>query len=253
MRTRIVAGNWKLNGSRQANQRLVADILGGAADLTGTEILLCPPFVYLPTVAEQIAGTAVQLGAQNVAAQASGAFTGEVSAAMLADVGCSHVIIGHSERRSLFGDTDELVAARFQAACEQGLIPILCVGESLEERESGVTMAVIERQVAAVLEVAGVEPLAAGIIAYEPVWAIGTGLTATPEQAQEVHSHVRSIIAARDAKIAAGLRILYGGSVKGANASELFAMADIDGGLIGGAALDAGEFLTICRAAAGNN
>ena len=248
-----MGGKRKVNGSGQDKQRHVADSLGGVAELSGTEILVCPTVDYLPTVGEQIAGTDLQLGAQNVAVQASGAFTGEVSAAMLADVGCSHVIIGHSERRSLFGDTDEVVAARFLAACEQGLIPILCVGESLEERESGVTMAVIERQVAAVLDVAGVEPLAAGIIAYEPVWAIGTGLTATPEQAQEVHSHVRSIIAARDAKIAAGLRILYGGSVKGANASELFAMADIDGGLIGGAALDAGEFLTICRAAAGNN
>ncbi len=253
MRTRIVAGNWKLNGSRLANQRLVADILGGAADLSDTEIILCPPFVYLPAVGEQISGSNVQLGAQNAAAQASGAFTGEVSAAMLRDVGCSHVIVGHSERRALFGDTDEIVAGRFRAVHEQGLTPILCIGESLEERESGVTMTVIERQIGAVLDAVGVEPLAASVIAYEPVWAIGTGLTATPEQAQEVHSHVRSIIAARDAKIAAGLRILYGGSVKGANAAELFAMADIDGGLIGGAALDAAEFLTICRAAAGNN
>ena len=249
MRTKLVAGNWKLNGSRDANQRLVSGILAGAGQAAGAEILLCPPYVYLPQVDAQCADSAVMLGA----AQAEGAFTGEVAAPMLREVGCSHVIVGHSERRSLFGDTDEVVAAKFKAAHEQGLIPILCVGESLEERESGVTMAVIDRQVGAVLDAAGVELFAAGIIAYEPVWAIGTGLTATPEQAQEVHAHIRSVIAASDAKIAAGLRILYGGSVKGANAAELFDMEDIDGGLIGGASLDADDFLAICRAAAGTN
>ena len=253
MRTKLVAGNWKLNGSRDANQRLVSGILAGAGEAAGAEILLCPPYVYLPQVGADSADSAVQLGAQDVAAQAEGAFTGEVSATMLREVGCSHIIVGHSERRSLFGDTDEVVAAKFMAAHEQGLTPILCVGESLEERESGVTMAVIERQVGAVLAAAGIEPFAASIIAYEPVWAIGTGLTATPEQAQDVHAHIRSIIAASDAKIAAGLRILYGGSVKGANAAELFAMEDIDGGLIGGASLDADDFLSICRAAAGIN
>jgi triosephosphate isomerase len=172
---------------------------------------------------------------------------------MLKDAGCTHVIIGHSERRAMFGDTDEVVAAKFSAAFEQGLIPILCIGESQEERESGVTMAIIDRQVGAVLDTVGVTPFADSIIAYEPVWAIGTGLTATPEQAQEVHAHVRSIIAARDAKIAGDLRILYGGSVKGANAPELFNMEDIDGGLIGGASLDSDEFIAICRAAAGTN
>ena len=253
MRTKLVAGNWKLNGSRDANQRLVSDILAGAGEAVAAEILLCPPFVYLPQVGAQISASALKLGAQNAATQTSGAYTGEIAAAMLQDVGCSHVIIGHSERRALFGDTDEDVAARFQAVYEQGLTPILCVGESLEERESGVTMSVIDRQVGAVLDAGGVKPFATGIIAYEPVWAIGTGLTATPEQAQQVHAHIRSIIAASDAKIAAGLRILYGGSVKGANASELFAMEDIDGGLIGGASLDADEFLSICRAAAGTN
>jgi len=251
MRTKLVAGNWKLNGSRDANQRLVSGILASAGEAAAAEILLCPPFVYLPQVGAQISDSAVLLGAQDVASQVSGAYTGEISAAMLQEVGCSHVIIGHSERRSLFGDTDEIVADKFKAAHEQGITPILCVGESLDERESGVTMSIIDRQVGAVLDTAGIEPFAAGIIAYEPVWAIGTGLTATPEQAQEVHAHIRSIIAARDANIAGGLRILYGGSVKGANASELFAMEDIDGGLIGGASLDADEFSAICRAAAG--
>ena len=253
MRTKLVAGNWKLNGSRNVNQRLVSGILAGAGEATGAEILLCPPYVYLPQVDAQCADSAVMLGAQDVAAQAEGAFTGEVSATMLKEAGCSHVIVGHSERRSLFGNTDEVVAAKFKAAHEQGLTPILCVGESLEERESGITMEIINRQVNAVLDAAGSGPFAASIIAYEPVWAIGTGLTATPEQAQEVHAHIRSVIAAADAEIAVGLRILYGGSVKGANAAELFAMEDIDGGLIGGASLDADEFLSICRAAAGTN
>jgi len=253
MRTKLVAGNWKLNGSRDANQRLVAGILARADEAPAVDILLCPPYVYLPQVGAQIDGTAILLGAQNVSAEASGAFTGEVAAAMLRDIGCSHVIVGHSERRSLFGDTDERVAARFAAAHGQGLTPILCVGESLEERESGVTMAIIDRQLDAVLDTVGIEPFATGIIAYEPVWAIGTGLTATPEQAQEMHAHIRSKFAASDAKIAGGLRILYGGSVKGANASNLFAMNDIDGGLIGGASLDPDEFLAICRAAAGTN
>ncbi len=253
MRTKLVAGNWKLNGSRDANQRLVSGILAGAGEAAGSEILLCPPYVYLSQVGEQISDSTVMLGAQDVASQAAGAFTGEISAAMLSEVGCSHAIVGHSERRALFGDTDEAVAAKFGAAHEQGIVPILCVGESFEERESGVTMSVIDRQIGAVLDASGVQPFAASIIAYEPVWAIGTGLTATPAQAQEVHAHIRSLIAAHDVKIAGGLRVLYGGSVKGANASELFAMEDIDGGLIGGASLDADEFLSICRAAAGIN
>ncbi len=253
MRIKLVAGNWKLNGSQDINQRLVAGIQAGAGDAAAAEILLCPTYVYLSQVGAQISGSAVMLGAQDVAAEVGGAYTGEVSAAMLQDIGCSHAIVGHSERRTLFGDTDQVVAAKFKAAHAQGLTPILCIGESLEERESGVTMAVIDRQVGAVLDAVGVEPFAASIVAYEPVWAIGTGLTATPEQAQEVHAHIRAIIAARDANIATGLRILYGGSVKGANASELFTMEDIDGGLIGGASLDAEEFLAICRAAAGTS
>lgn len=250
MRKKLVAGNWKLNGSSESNRALLAGILEGLGDAAGAEVMVCPPYVYLAEVAGQLDLTQIMLGAQNVAADASGAFTGEVSAAMLRDIGCTHSIIGHSERRTLYGETDDIVAAKFMAAQASDLVPVLCIGETLEERESGVTMDVISRQVGAVLEATGVGGFGAAIVAYEPVWAIGTGLTASPEQAQEVHAHIRSNIAAADAKIGAELQILYGGSVKGANAAELFAMEDIDGGLIGGASLDAGEFLAICIAAA---
>ena len=252
MRRFLVAGNWKLNGTREANARLVGDIIAGLDDVGGTDVMVCPPFVYLTDVGQRISGTGVLLGGQDLATEAVGAFTGEVSAAMLRDVGCEYVIVGHSERRALYGETDQIVAAKHQAALQEGLIPILCIGESLEERQGGVTMDVVTRQLRAVLEVAGAASFATAIVAYEPVWAIGTGHTATPEQAQEVHAHIRAIVAAADARIANGLRILYGGSVKGANARDLFAMEDIDGGLIGGASLDAAEFLEICRAAAGS-
>lgn len=250
MRKKLVAGNWKLNGSSEANRALLAGILEGLGDAVGAEVMVCPPAVYLSEIAGQLDVTPIMLGAQNVAAEASGAFTGEVSAAMLQDVGCTHTIIGHSERRTLYGETDEIVAAKFIAAQAVGLVPILCIGETQHEREGGVTMDVISRQVRVVLETAGISAFDEAIVAYEPVWAIGTGLTASPEQAQEVHAHIRSIITAADAKIGAELQILYGGSVKGANAAELFAKEDIDGGLIGGAALDANEFLAICTAAA---
>ena len=253
MRKKLVAGNWKLNGSRKSNRALVAGILAGAGDAAAAEIMVCPPFVYLPDLADQLAGTSMLLGAQDVAAESSGAFTGEVSADMLRETGCSHTLIGHSERRTFYGETDEIVAAKFKAAQAGGLVPVLCIGETLEERESGVTMDVISRQVGAVLEAAGVASFGNAVLAYEPVWAIGTGLTASPEQAQEVHAHIRTIVAAADAKIGAELQILYGGSVKGANAPELFAKDDIDGGLIGGAALDSAEFLAICIAAARAN
>ncbi len=253
MRKKLVAGNWKLNGSSEANRALLGGILEGLGDAAGAEVMVCPPAVYLSEVAGQLDVTSIMLGAQNVAAEASGAFTGEVSAAMLQDVGCTHTIIGHSERRTLYGETDEIVAAKFIAAQAVGLEPILCIGETLQEREGGVTMDVISRQVRVVLEMAGISAFDEAIVAYEPVWAIGTGLTASPEQAQEVHAHIRSIITAADAKIGAELQILYGGSVKGANAAELFAKEDIDGGLIGGASLDAAEFLAICIAAAQAN
>ncbi len=253
MRTPLVAGNWKLNGSRAANQALLDDVIADGAGIRGSEIMVCPPFVYLAELAQVLGGTNVLLGSQDVAAQEAGAYTGEVSAAMLRDVGCSHAIIGHSERRTLFGDTDDRVAAKFLAARAGGLVPIICVGETLDEREADQTEAVVARQIQAVIDADGIGALAGSIIAYEPVWAIGTGKTATPDQAQAVHAVIRAQLAAADAKIAAETRILYGGSVKGGNATELFAMPDIDGGLIGGASLNADEFLTICRAAAGTD
>lgn len=252
MRKPLVAGNWKLNGNRGGNAELVGEIVARVGALDGIDVMVCPPFVYLDQVRRLLEGSAVLLGAQNLAIDKAGAFTGEVSGTMLLDVGCSMVIVGHSERRARYGETDEIVAKKYEAAIEQGIAPVLCVGETLDERESGTTMTVIERQIKAVVEAAGIAGVAAGAVAYEPVWAIGTGRTASPEQAQEVHAHIRSIIAAASAKIARDLRILYGGSVKGSNASALFAMGDIDGGLIGGASLDAADFAKICEAAAGN-
>jgi triosephosphate isomerase len=253
MRQPLVAGNWKLNGSRAANAQLIRGITGAIGSLSGCEVAVCPSYVYLGDVAELIRGTPVRLGGQNVSREAAGAFTGEVSAAMLRDVGCTHVIVGHSERRALYGESDQLVAEKFVAAQSAGLVPILCVGEILEEREAGRTVDVVSRQVAVVLERVGSQAFESAVVAYEPVWAIGTGLTASPEQAQDVHAQIRAIVEAADARIAAGLRILYGGSVKGSNASALFAMSDIDGGLIGGASLDADDFVAICQAATGNN
>jgi triosephosphate isomerase len=204
--------------------------------------------VYLHEVSRQLRGSTVQLGAQDVCAEAQGAFTGEVSAAMLKDVGCQYVLVGHSERRALYGESDAAVARKFAAALARGLTPILCVGELLAERESGRTFEIIGRQLDAVLAVSDVSTLARAVIAYEPVWAIGTGLTASPEQAQDVHAFVRGRIAARDATIAAAVPLLYGGSVKAGNAEELFAKPDVDGGLIGGASLKAEDFLAICAA-----
>lgn len=246
----LVAANWKLNGSRFRNERLVSDIRTGLLEHPGADVVLCPPYVYLGDLAGFLAGSTLRLGAQDVAAEDEGAFTGEVSAPMLRDVGCEFVIVGHSERRALYGDTDEAVSRKVAAACRGGLKPILCVGETLAEREKGTTLAVVTRQIDAVLADNGVEPFDNGLIAYEPVWAIGTGRTATPEQAQEVHAAIRDLIGRRDATIAASLRILYGGSVKASNAKDLFAMKDIDGGLIGGASLNAAEFVSICSAAA---
>ncbi len=250
-RKALIAGNWKMNGSLALSERLVAALKAGVSTTSSATMLLCPPYVYLPAVRDWLRGSPIALGAQDVAAQVgTGAYTGEVSGQMLTDVGCTHVIVGHSERRALFGETDDVVAAKFKAAQAAGLVPIVCVGETLEQRESGATRAVVERQVTAILEAAGVAAFATAVVAYEPVWAIGTGRTATPEQAQEVHALIRGIVAARDATIAAGLSILYGGSVKGGNARSLLAMADIDGGLVGGASLSAAEFLEIFRAAA---
>ena len=249
MRRPLIAGNWKMHGSRAENAELIEALLLGLPDQIPFDIVVCPPFVYLWEVARLLKASSIGLGAQSVCAEQVGAFTGESSAAMLKDVGCKYVIVGHSERRAIYKEDDALVARKFLATQSQGLIPILCVGETLEERERSQTMQVVSRQLTAVLDLAGVTALRAAVIAYEPVWAIGTGKNATPEQAQEVHAYIRAAIAARDAKIAVDVRILYGGSVKAANARELFAMPDVDGGLVGGASLKADEFLKICAAA----
>jgi triosephosphate isomerase len=250
MREFLVAGNWKMNGSKAANDALVAGIVEGVPQGSGFKLLVCPPFPYLAAVASQVSGSAVALGAQNVSEHAAGAFTGETAPSMLADVGCEYVIVGHSERRAIYGETSEQVAAKFQAAQAAGVIPILCVGETLQEREAGTTEQVVDEQLDAVLNTAGVEAFATAVIAYEPVWAIGTGLTATPEQAQDVHQHIRAQLAASNADLAQKVQILYGGSMKGENATGLLNMPDIDGGLIGGAALKASDFLAIAEAAA---
>jgi triosephosphate isomerase len=232
------------------NRALLDALLQPATIDDSARCLVFPPFVYLVDAARQLAGTPIGLGAQDLCAEAQGAFTGEVSGGMLADVGCTHVLVGHSERRTLYGENDALVARKVAAALAANLTPVLCVGEQLADREAGVTESVIARQLDAVLAVAGIAGLARSVIAYEPVWAIGTGRNATPEQAQQVHAFIRGRVAARDASIAAGLAILYGGSCKAANAAELFGMPDVDGGLIGGASLKAEEFLAIWSAAA---
>jgi len=247
----LIAGNWKMNGSLRESSALVTALKAGVARARHAEMLVCPPFVYLTAAADWLRGSSLSLGSQDISERAgTGAFTGEISGTMLRDVGCAYAIVGHSERRTLYGETDERVAAKFRAAQAVELVPILCVGESLEEREGGRTEAVVTRQVEAVTRSAGIEAFGKAVIAYEPIWAIGTGRTATPEQAQEVHALIRRLITAQDATIAAKLRILYGGSVKGANARELLAQRDIDGGLVGGASLDAKDFLTIFEAAA---
>jgi len=249
MRQPLVAGNWKMHGSRAENASLVSGLLDLLQPGKRAEILLCPPFPYLMETGRLLKDSGVALGAQSVCAELQGAFTGEVSAAMLKDVGCRYVLVGHSERRQLFGESDALVARKFVAAQGQGLVPVLCVGETLEERERDQTTSVVSRQLEAVLAVTGVHSLARAVIAYEPIWAIGTGRTASPEQAQEVHAMIRSKVAERDGTIGGSVRILYGGSVKASNARELFAMPDIDGGLVGGASLKADEFARICAGA----
>lgn len=252
MRQPLVAGNWKMNGDNASTESLVNGIISGRDDVTRAEVLVCPPYILIPraaSVLERRGSSNISLGAQDLDVNANGAFTGQISASMLKDAGCRYVIIGHSERRSLYGETDADVAAKFQVAQAGGLVPVVCVGETLEEREAGDTENVVARQLDAVIDVAGIAALADSVIAYEPVWAIGTGMTATPEQAQDVHAFIRNRIAGHDADIAAGIRILYGGSMKPDNAESLIGMADIDGGLIGGASLDAESFLGICKAA----
>jgi triosephosphate isomerase len=249
MRKPLVAGNWKMNGSLEGIQELLSGIKAGLGEVKNADVVVCPPYVYIPTVQQQLAGTAVAWGGQDLSTESAGAFTGEISAAMLKDFSCAYVIVGHSERRSYHAESDELVAKKFAVARAAGMVPILCVGETLEERENGTTEQVVARQLDAVIELVGVDALADGVVAYEPVWAIGTGKTASPEQAQDVHAFIRSRVAAKSADVAEGLRILYGGSMKPDNAKELMGKPDIDGGLIGGAALKAADFLGICTAA----
>lgn len=249
MRQPLVAGNWKMNGSSASVTALLAGIKAGIDSVTTAEMAVCPPYVYIPQVASTLAGTPVTYGAQDVSDQESGAYTGEVSPAMLVDMGCTYAIVGHSERRSIYGESDEFTASKFAAARKAGLVPILCVGELLEEREQGITQQVVERQLDAVINLEGIAAIGSAVIAYEPVWAIGTGKTATPDQAQEVHAFIRGKLAGLDPAVAAGVRILYGGSMNPGNAAELLAMADIDGGLIGGASLKPDDFLAIGQAA----
>ena len=249
MRQPLVAGNWKMNGSLDSIKALVEGVKAGMASVTTAEMAMCPPFVYIPQVAAMLQGSSISLGAQDVNDQESGAHTGEVAANMLTDIGCHYVIVGHSERRAIYAETDAFTASKFAAARKAGLVPILCVGETLEEREQGVTEQVVARQLDAVIELEGIAAMADAVIAYEPVWAIGTGKTASPEQAQAVHAFIRNKLAALDSTVAAGVRILYGGSMNPANAAELLAMNDIDGGLIGGASLKPADFLAIGQAA----
>lgn len=243
-RRQLVVGNWKMNGNRQTHAELIQKFVAGwSAAACETEVVVCPAFPYLPLIAEHLVNTGISLGGQNLSEYAQGAYTGEVSAAMLLDWQCRYVIIGHNERRRLQQESDDRVAQKFVAAQSAGLIPILCVGESSAQREAGQTIEVIGRQLDAVLSVAGLEAMSRAVLAYEPIWAVGTGQTATPEQAQSVHYYLRS----RLGELGPEVRILYGGSVKASNAAQLFAMEDIDGALLGGASLDADEFLSICR------
>lgn len=248
MRRPMVAGNWKMNGSKTESTALIEGVVAGVGQVSNADVLVCPPFILLSQTIEQLAGTSILVGAQDLNVNQSGAYTGEISGPMLKDAGCSHVIVGHSERRAYYGETSEVVAEKFKAAQQHGLIPVLCVGETLEQRQAEQTEQVIVAQIDAVIELCGIGALNDAIIAYEPVWAIGTGMTATPEQAQLVHAFIRAKINSSDASIAESLRILYGGSMKPDNAADLIEQVDIDGGLIGGASLNADDFIGICRA-----
>ncbi len=250
MRGKLVVGNWKMNGTLAENERLLKTLLPVVNGLSGVAAAVCAPFPYLGQVQALLRSSSIAWGAQNLSHYRSGAYTGEVSGDMLAEFGCRYVIVGHSERRALYGESDALVGDKFVAAQAAGLIPILCVGESLAERNGGITEEIIARQLDAVVSRAGMAAFAKAVIAYEPVWAIGTGQTATPEQAQAVHAFIRNRLKSHDARLAEQLLILYGGSVKAANAAQLCALPDVDGGLVGGASLSAGEFSAICRGAA---
>lgn len=249
MRTKLIAGNWKMNGSKPMVRELIAGILGRLDAGSQAEVLVLPPHPYLPLVQSLAENTPLLLGGQDLSEQTAGAYTGDVSGPMLADFGCEYVLVGHSERRALHGESDALVAAKFRAAQSAGLQPILCVGETLEQRESGDSERVVASQLDAVIAEAGIAAFSRAVVAYEPVWAIGTGQTASPEQAQAVHASIRAQLSAHDATIAGRIRILYGGSVKADNAAALLGCEDIDGGLIGGASLTAESFMAIYQAA----
>jgi triosephosphate isomerase len=245
----MVAGNWKMHGTRAS----VAELTQGLGKMLipdGIEVAVFPPALFINEVVDGLKGKGIIVGAQNSAVQSEqGALTGEVAPSQLSEVGCKLVLIGHSERRQIIGESDEVLNQKFAAAQKSGLTPVLCVGETLAEREAGKTLEVVGRQLSSVIDVFGIAAFANAVIAYEPVWAIGTGLTASPQQAQDVHAAIRKQLAEKDAEVARKVRLLYGGSVKAANAAELFGMPDIDGGLIGGASLNADEFGAICRAA----
>ncbi len=244
MRRNLVVGNWKMKINHQSAQKLVDGLIEGLPS-EGADIVVCPPFLYIPEVSQRLAGTPISCGAQNVATHVEGAYTGEIAAVMLKDFDCKYAIVGHSERRANYADTDSTVAQRFQQTIDAGIIPVLAIGELLEEREQGTTFDVVAKQLNAVIDFAGIENFQHAVIAYEPVWAIGTGLTASAEQAQEVHLYIRQLLAEKNQQIAENIQILYGGSVKPQNAEALFAMPDIDGALVGGDSLSADSFLKI--------
>lgn len=248
----LVAANWKMHGQKRQNELLLQALLAGLIKVNTPEIVICPPSVYLAQLQAELKNTTLGLGAQNIFTEEKGAYTGEISAPMLADFGCRYVIVGHSERRCLFNEDDELIARKFVAAQKYGLTPILCVGESREQRERGITDATVVTQVERVLKKVGVQAFGNAVVAYEPVWAIGTGITATPEEAQVVHKLIRANIASHDPAIAGKLRIIYGGSVNAFNAWDLIAKSDIDGALVGGASLVADQFISICKSMGGN-
>lgn len=247
MRQTIIVGNWKMNASKETVNTLVLGILEGMLDVK-SEVIVCVPYPYLCQVEALVTHSQLKLGAQNLNVNVLGAFTGEVSANMIKDFGAEYVIVGHSERRTLYSEGDEVVAEKVQTALDNGVIPLLCIGELLQERESGNTRSVVARQINVVIERVGIEAFKNIIIAYEPVWAIGTGVTATPQQAQNTHAYIRELLVESDVNIARSIPILYGGSMNPSNVDELIACEDIDGGLIGGASLKSGDFLRICKA-----
>lgn len=249
MRQPLVMGNWKLNGTKASVEALVKALIEPAAKAEGVEVAFCPPVIFLDMVEKLTQGSRLQYGAQNADVHTSGAFTGENSPAMLKEFGCKYSLVGHSERRTLHAETDDVVAAKYEAIQQGGMIPVLCIGETLQQFEAGTTNSVVETQLKAVIDRCGIASFSNAVIAYEPVWAIGTGKTATPEIAQAVHAHIRAYLASFDAAVAAKVQILYGGSVTGATAADLFGQADIDGGLVGGASLKPDDFSQIIAGA----